>query len=172
MAICRGSDEHLSTLEEIFSFMASNSDSSVINLDVKAWTPCAATISDIIGMLNLIADHIIELTEKFNLQSRVMVESETATFLNRIQAKSNGIECYLASFGDFDRALQRCLEAGYTGISYDYSGGNKLTTDHMKLLRKKGLKIQFWTVNDTNLIKEALLLHPDFIQSDNLDFFE
>jgi glycerophosphoryl diester phosphodiesterase len=169
---CNGNTVTYNKLEEIFEYMSSNYPEKYISLDVKTWSPCAVTSSDVLGLMNVIADEIIRLTAKYNLQDHVMVESETATFLNYMKNHSSGIECYLTSFGDFERAMQLSLEAGYAGISFKYKSGEDISRESIQLIRKKGLKIQLWTVDDVNYIQEALSINPDFIQTDNLGYFE
>jgi glycerophosphoryl diester phosphodiesterase len=100
-----------------------------------------------------------------------MAESETATFLNYLKKHSSGIECYLTSLGDFERAMQLTLESGYSGISFKYKFKEELNAEHIKLLHRKGLKIQLWTVDSVNNIEEAISINPDFIQTDNLKYF-
>lgn len=167
---CYGDSVNFAKLEEIFQLMAGTYTDKYISLDVKAWTPCKISSSDVTGIMNVIADEIIRLTGKYSLQSRVMVESETATFLNRVKKYGNGIGFYLTSFGDIERAMQLCLESGFTGISYKYKSGEEINRDNIGLLRRSGLKIQLWTVNDTNDLKEAYSLNPDFIQTDNAEY--
>ena len=130
------------------------------------------TSSDVLGVMNVIGDEIIRLTKKYNLQNHVMVESETGSFLNYVKRNSTGIEYYLTSFGDFERAMQLTLEAGLTGISFHYKWIEEITAEHIQLIRKKGLKIQLWTVNSEADIDEALSINPDFIQTDNLKYFQ
>lgn len=121
--------------------------------------------------MNVIADQIIDLTEHYNLYNRVMVESETASFLGYIKKKSDGIETYLTTLGDFERGMQIALKGGFSGLSFKYNFDEEITVDHIYLIRKKGLKIQLWTVNETDEIEQAISINPDFIQTDNLDYF-
>ena len=44
--------------------------------------------------------------------------------------------------------------------------------NEIQLIRRKGLKIQLWTVNSEEYLNEALSINPDFIQTDNIAFFE
>lgn len=168
---CDGDKHSFTRLEDIFSTMASSYPGSFISIDVKAWPPCAVTSSDVLGVMNVIGDEVIRLTNKYNLQNRVMVESETGSFLNYVKKNGTGVEYYLISFGDFERAMQLSLEAGLTGISFHYKWIEEISAEHIQLIRKKGLKIQLWTVNSEVDIEEALSINPDFIQTDNLDYF-
>ena len=171
MDTCNGNTVNYYRLEDIFSLMASKYPDKYISLDVKAWEPCDVSSVYIPGVMNVIADEIIRLTHEYNLYNHVMVESETATFLNYVKRNSTGIGCYLTSLGDFERAMQLSLESGYTGISFKYKFKEELTPDHIQMIRRKGLKIQLWTVNTTEDIVEALSINPDFIQTDNIEYF-
>jgi glycerophosphoryl diester phosphodiesterase len=167
---CSGYSYNFTKLEDIFKLMNSKYKGKFISLDVKAWTPCGFSSSDIIGMMNVTADEIIKLTNKYNLQGKVMVESETATFLNHIKSNGPGIETYLTSLGDFERAVLLTLQSGFTGISFKYKFLEEINSQDIQMIRKKGLKIQLWTVDIEDDLKEAISINPDFIQSDNIDY--
>jgi len=169
---CNGNTFSYSRLETIFAYMSEYCPNKYISLDVKAWEPCALTSANVLGEMNVIADEIIRLTKKYNCQNQVMVESETATFLSYIKNKSSGIDCYLTSLGDFERAMQLTLESGYAGISFKYKFKEELSAEHIRLMRRKGLKIQLWTIDTVEDIKDALSINPDFIQTDNIIYFK
>ncbi len=169
---CNGNLLNYSRLEDIFSFMSENYSNSYISLDVKAWFPCSAQNINVLEGMLLTANEIIRLTEKYELRGHVMVESSSSFFLNYMKKNGSGIECYLLSFGNIERAIAKALENDFAGISYKYSNKDYLSADHITLLRKKGLKIQLWTVNTEEDIEEALSINPDFIQTDNLDYFK
>ena len=122
--------------------------------------------------MNEIGDEIIRLTKKYEMQNQVMVESETATFLTYIKNNSSGIDYYLTAFGDFERGMRIALEKGYTGIAFKYNFDEDITSEHIQLLRKKGLKIQLWTLVSDEELSEAIKINPDFIQTENLEYFQ
>jgi glycerophosphoryl diester phosphodiesterase len=171
---CNGDEYNFTKLEDIFAFMSLNYPDKHISLDVQPWYPCALTSINIVGEMNVIADEIIRLTDKYNLQNCVMVESQTATFLDNIKKNGTGIECYLTSWGGTERAMLLALTAGYTGISVKFKPENEkeVSAEDIYLLRKKGLKIQLWTVNSEEDINDALSVNPDYIQTDNLEYIE
>lgn len=165
---CLGKQDDFTTLEEVFKLMADSFPNSYISIDAKAWLPCDAKNGDMIGELNVVAEKIIKLKNKYKL-THVMVESETATFLAYVKKHSSGIECYLTTFGDFDRGMLIALDKGFQGLSFQYKFRDEITRDHIRLLHKKGLKIQLWTLADENYYQEALSIGPDFIQTDLCD---
>ena len=167
---CLGKGKDYTQLEEVFQFMSANFPDKYISLDVKAWEPCSINNLNVTKEMNLLAQKIIDLTQKYHLENKVMVESETGDFLYYVKKHSSFIETYLATLGDFEMGASRAIDAGFTGISFKYKFKEAITKEHVDLLHRKGLKIQLWTVNDVNDINEALSLKPDFIQTDNIDF--
>jgi len=167
---CLGKDYDFSSLDTIFYTIARSYPEKFISLDVKAWWPCDLGHLDVTGLLNVIAEEILKLVDKYNLHNQVLVECETATFLDFIKKRNKNIGTYLTTLGDFERGMMLALESGYTGISFKYKYDEKITEDHIQLLHKKGLRIQLWTVDDENDILEAISLNPDFVQTDNIDF--
>jgi len=168
---CNGIEKNYYKLEDIFILMSTTYPDKYITLDVKMWGPCAFTSVNVFGVMKVIADEIIKLTNKYNMHNKVMAESEVASFLIYLQDNSDGIETYLSAWGDFERAMQICLEGGFNGISFKYKFDEEIGVEHIQLIRKKGLKIQLWTINSEENIKEALSINPDFIQTDNLNYF-
>lgn len=68
--------------------------------------------------------------------------------------------------------MQLSFENDYSGISFKYKYGEEIGEEEIQMIRRKGLKIQLWTVNTEADILEALSINPDFIQTDNLDYFK
>ncbi len=171
---CLGNEITYSKLEEVFVFMAENYPEKHISLDVKAWFPCAVARLNTVVQMNKIADEIVRLATKYKLENKVLVESATQSFLNRVRSKSAEIECYYLAFDEIDKAMALAANKGYSGISYKFKLAENLTPELFELYRKKGLKLQLWTVNSAEAIQQALLLKPDYLQTDsmNLSLFE
>jgi glycerophosphoryl diester phosphodiesterase len=168
---CLGNNINYTNLESVFQYMSSNYPGKFISLDAKAWTPCGISGINLIRTMNLFAQAIIDLTLQYHLENRVMVESENGDFLYYIKMNSDFIETYLTSFGDFELAVSRALDAGFSGISFAFKVKEEITKEQVGLIHRKGLKIQLWTVNDSSEISEAKSMNPDFIQTDNLHYF-
>lgn len=169
---CLGDDVDYSQLESVFQYMSNNYPDKFISLDAKSWTPCGINGINLIRTMNLFAQAVIDLTAEYHLENRVMVESENGDFLYYIKRNSNFIETYLTSFGDFELGISRALNAGFSGISFAYGVKEPISAAHINLIHRKGLKIQLWTVNDSSNIEEAILMNPDYIQTDNLAFIK
>jgi len=156
-------------LDSVFYYMQKHHPEKYISLDIKAWEPCELARSNLIDEMNQLAQTIIDLTKAYNLEHKVMVESETGDFLYYIKSNCNFIETYLTTLGDFELGSSRALHAGFSGLSFKYNYLEKITKEHVDLMHKKGLKLQLWTLNDTVEIRKAFNLDPDFIQTDNLN---
>jgi glycerophosphoryl diester phosphodiesterase len=164
---CLGREINYARLESLFQYMSSNYPDKLISLDVKSWPSGPA----IFKQMNDMAQEIIDLTEKYHLEDRVKVESETGDFLYYVKTHSNGIETYLSTFGDFERGVSRALNAGFSGISFRCDTISAVDGKMIDLIHRKGLKIQLWTLDEPSDIKEAMKMKPDFIQTDNLEYF-
>jgi len=167
---CLGNGKNYTKLEEIFEYMSNNYPNKFISLDAKAWEPCTISGANITKEMNEMAQKIINLTIKYNLQNKVLVESETGDFLYYIKSHTNFIDTYLSANGDFELGISRALEGGFSGISFKYKYRDNITKEHIDLLHRKGLKIQLWTVDNPNDIEEAISLKPDFIQTDSVSY--
>ena len=77
----------------------------------------------------------------------------------------------MSPWGDFERGMLIALKKKLHGISFKYKFKESITADHVHLLHKKGIKIQLWVVNNLSDIEEAISMNPDFIQTDNIDYF-
>lgn len=167
---CLGQGTDFTRLEDVFKYMSENYPYKYISIDVKAMNPCNLSDLNVLNDMNIIADGIIKLKYKYKL-IYVMVESQTATFLKYIKDNGFGIECYLTTWGDFERGMLITLKKKLHGISFKYKFKELITADHVYLLHKKGIKIQLWVVNTPSDIEEAISLNPDFIQTDNIEYF-
>lgn len=167
---CLGDEFNAYKLDSVFRYISENGKGKLISLDVKAWEPVNFKNVNIISQMNRLAQSIINLTNKYNLNGQVMVESETGDFLYYIKTHGKGIETYLSTNGDFELGISRALHSKFTGVSFKYMFDEDITAEGINMIHRKGLKIHLWTVNDSAQIKDAILLRPDYIQTDNIDF--
>jgi glycerophosphoryl diester phosphodiesterase len=163
---CLGNQINYTRLEKIFDFTSKNYPDKFISLDVKVPPSCNLININTVNEMNEIADVIIDLSRQYNLEDRVMVESEMGDFLYRIKKKSKKIETYLVTLGDFELGISRALHAGFSGISYEYTLGDPISPELIELMHRKGLKIQLWTIKNAEELEAAKALKPDFIQTD------
>lgn len=169
---CLGNNFNAFRLDSVFKYISEFGNEKLITLDVKAWKPEGIEKISLLSQMNKLAEKIIYLTNKYNLNGQVMVESETGDFLYYIKENGKGIETYLTTLGDFELGVSRALKANFTGISFKYNFIEDIDKEDIDLIHRKGLKIHLWTLNEIPLIEEAILLNPDYIQTDNIDFIK
>lgn len=165
---CLGSAINYTQLETVFEFMSIHHPNKVISIDVKAWSPCEVGSLNIIRQMNRMGQEIIDLSRKYNMEDHVMVESEVGDFLYYVKTHSHKIETYLVSLGDFELGMSRALDAGFSGVSFQYNVDEPVTKELVELMHRKGLKIQLWTIEVAGDMDGARALNPDFIQTDVL----
>lgn len=162
---CRGGGFKISKLEEIFQYHRQQNLDKKISLDVKSWLP--TLYSNTPKYHKDLALEIVQLVHRYQMEGYVMVECENAYLLNLIR-KNSRIECYLTTFGDFEEGARKALKFKYAGISFSYDANNPISKEDIQRIRNKGLKIQLWTINSKDEIIKAMLLEPDYIQTDNV----
>lgn len=167
---CLGAETDIAQLDSVLKYMSENYPDKTISLDVKPWMPTTLSGLNILNEMNELGQKIIELTLQYRLENRVKVESESVEFLKYIGSRTDAIETYLLSFGDFELAVSRALYGKLSGISYKHGYGELVTKEKIDQIHQKGLKIQLWTVNSPAEIEEALLMGPDYLQTDNVTF--
>jgi glycerophosphoryl diester phosphodiesterase len=165
---CLGNEINYTQLEWVFEHMSINYPHSFLSLDVKPWKPCELANINVGHEMNTMAEEIIRLATAYQIEDRVMVESESGDFLYYIKIHSDKIQTYLVTLGDLELGLSRALDAGFSGVSFQYKKNGPITKELVDLMRRKGLKIQLWTIEVADDIEEALELCPDFIQTDVL----
>lgn len=163
---CLGTDVNFTQLESVFEYMHLNYPQSFLSLDVKAWKPCELVNINVVHEMNTMAQEIIDLAIMYQMEDRLMVESESGDFLYYVKTHSDKIQTYLLTLGDFELGVSRALDAGFSGVSFKYGEDESVTRELVDLMRRKGLKIQLWTIRDAVEMDAALALQPDFIQSD------
>ncbi|MDI1233479.1 MAG: glycerophosphodiester phosphodiesterase family protein [bacterium] len=155
----------LNTLEEILQWKQQTNNSDYISLDIKPWLPTRYSNSQ--GYLIKLADEIGKLSVKYNCGAQLLAECENGICLKRIKEKDPSIQCYLTTYGDYNKGVYRALKANLDGISFKYINQN-ISKEQIQELHSKGLRIQLWTINDLAEINIAKDLMPDYIQTDNV----
>jgi len=162
---CVGGGFNIDQLEEVFIYHRNHKLDKKISLDVKSWLPTLHSNSP--KYHTYLAYRLIALVFHYNMMDHVMVECENTYFLNILKDKGN-LQCYLTTFGDFEEGARKALKNDYAGISYSYYVNDPLSKEDIQKLRKKGLRIQLWTINSKDEILKAMALEPDYIQTDNV----
>ncbi|MCY7408793.1 MAG: glycerophosphodiester phosphodiesterase [Chitinophagales bacterium] len=153
-------------LEDVLKYMNDNDIRKYICIDLKAWEPCNINSLNIPHLMNLEADKIIELGEKYQLSPYLLFESETSSVLKHVNEKNVEASTYLISYGDYDTDMAKALEHNFDGISFKTNFKDELDADKMNLLHQKGLRLLAWNVPDSSYLEYLKSIEVDFIMWD------
>jgi glycerophosphoryl diester phosphodiesterase len=153
------------TLESVFELMVSEYPDSYISLDIKGQY---CEIVNTKETMRQMAESVLELVEKYNMQYKVLVESNSIEFLQELDNQSLVVQCVI-SLGDVDEGLANAAVVKARGISLEY-GVEEVNAEVVSLIHTKGYGLILWTVNEPEDISASWNSKPDFIETDNLLF--
>ncbi len=148
-------------LESVFEEASKNYPDAIIVLDCKAWAPCGISELNPIHSMKKMGDEIIKLAKEYNLEDNIIIDSNVKPFLKEIKKKSE-IKIYYRSFSSLDKAVRNAFDVNANGLSLDQNRFN-LSIEDIQLLNQKGLKVQLWTIDNKDELKEILNLKPQQI---------
>jgi glycerophosphoryl diester phosphodiesterase len=153
------------TLESVFQLMVAEYPESVISLDIKGQYCEVVNTKETMRQM---AESVLSLVDKYNMQNKVLVESNSIEFLQELDNQSSVGQC-VVSLGDVDEGLANAAVVKAKGISLEY-GVEEINTDVVNLIHKKGYGLILWVVNEPDDIVNAWNSKPDFIETDNAQF--
>jgi len=141
----------------------SNTPNKEFSLDVKGYfTSCSSL--NLVAYFDEMTDSLTAMLTRYNLMDRVKVETDYQYFLDVMKTKSPNVETYLLAYGNLNSAINTTLIKDYDGVSMAFSD-NSLNVTNMKRLRDNGLKIQLWSLYNTDDVNNILIYEPDYIQT-------
>jgi len=114
------------------------------------------------------ANAILSLVVKYNMQGQVLVESNSLAFLEELDNQDIVVQ-FVVSLGDVDRGIADAKATKSRGISLKY-GIEEINSVVVDLIHKKGYGLILWVINEPTDIIATWTAQPDFIQTDNADF--
>ena len=153
------------TVESVFELMAANYPESYISLDIKGQY---CELKNTPELMRQMADAVLALVNKYDMQKKVLVESSAIEFLQDMDNQTDVGQCVI-SLGDVDEGLANAAAAKARGISLEY-GVEEVNADVVNLIHNKGYGLILWVVNEPADISAAWNSKPDFIETDNPDF--
>lgn len=152
-ADCAGENEGV-LLEDALRYIAENSDSIKINLDLKAFS-------------NIL--RIAELVEQHNLTERCFFTGVEADKTQTVKIDAPNIPYYLnmdlnkmrlEDEGYLRTAALEVQRSGAVGINCQYRNASKKL---IEIFHAEGLKVSLWTADNPLVMRSLLLLGPDNI---------
>ncbi len=166
ISICNGNDISYTKLEKVFQYMYQNNISKPICIDLKGWAPCSIGNANIEGDMRFEVEKIIELSEKYDMASNLIIETNMPTVLKWAKNKNKSVSVYLVSYGDFEKGMLLALKHNMDGISYKANFDIELDEDKIYLLHKKGLKVMVWNIPDSSFAAHLVSIKADILQID------
>ena len=153
-------------LEAVLKHMAQNTPDKTISLEIKY--PFTLITTDV---FNDVAYNINTLVNQYNLQGRVIVESQSVGLLKKLSEINETIGTYYMCYGNFEKGISRAYSNGLSGFSFDYGRDDELTFQSVALAHELGLKVLTYTIND-EYIPIVYSTGADIIQTDNMNFYD
>jgi glycerophosphoryl diester phosphodiesterase len=164
--LCEGKAQY-HTLESVFQEMATKFPTKYISLDIKGqYCELSLTADDMTRM----ADAVIALTKKYQLEGHVIAESNSVNFLEEISIENAPVCQALVVLEDLDQGLTDAYRLKARALSYKFAAEEKLTASSIELVHNKGFAMIVWVVNEPADIASVWAMKPDIIQTDNPDF--
>jgi hypothetical protein len=145
--------------------MVSEYPESFISLDIKGQY---CEIINTAETMRQMAESVLALVDKYDMQKMVLVESNSVEFLQELDDQSSVSQC-VVSLGDVDEGIANAAYVKARGISLEY-GVEEVNADVVNLVHNKGYGLILWVVNEPEDITTAWNSKPDFIETDNADF--
>jgi glycerophosphoryl diester phosphodiesterase len=162
---CNGEPQYY-TLESVLQEMSVNYPTKYLILDVKSqYCKLTSTKEEMVRM----ADAVIALVKKYHMGGKVVAESSSVSFMERI-ANENSIGQSWVVLEDLDKGLSDAYKLNARVISYDWGASEPITGESVELIHRKGFGAIIFVVNDPEDIAAAWRMKPDVIQTDNPDF--
>jgi len=153
------------TLESVFELMTAEYPDSYISLDIKGQY---CEILNTVELMQQMAESVLALVDKYKMQGKVLVESNSLEFLSELDDQEDVGQC-VVELGDVDKGLANAAATKARGISLEY-GVEEVNSEVVSLIHNKGYGLILWVVNEPEDIQKAWDSQPDFIQTDNASF--
>lgn len=160
---CVDAGNAYSRLEDVLKYMDENNIRKYIVIDQKMWVPCSINSLNVPQLMNLEADRIIDLGEKYHLTEYLLFEAEEPGVLKYAKSRNPLVSTYLTSYGDYDTGIAKALQHDCDGMSFKSNFKDELDGDKMDLLHQKGLRLMAWNVGDSFDLDYLKSIKVDFI---------
>jgi len=116
--------------------------------------------------LSTFANAIVKIAQKYNIQRKLLIESNDKNFLTILASKNERFKLFIYP-QTFEEGLETATELNLYGItiSNDDISAEQLTEAH-----DKGFRVAVWNVQTENENLEAIRKNPDFIQTDKVKY--
>jgi len=108
---------------------------------------------------------ILDLLDKHDMRDRVLIESQSGSFLQALKAADPALHLYY--YAPFQQGLDFIIANGLEGITISI---NNISKEDVALAHDNGKKVVTWNTHTRKRNREAVEKHPDYIQTDMVDY--
>lgn len=149
------------SLEQLFSNI-DNLTSYKFTFDCKLYNVDANNDS----YLNTFANAIVKISEKYNIQRRIYIESNDKSFLSILAVKNERFRLFIYP-QTFEEGLATASELNLYGITIS---NEDISAEQMLVAHNQGFRVAVWNVETEQDNLEAIRKNPDFIQTDKVKY--
>lgn len=147
------------SLEQIFSNI---DDFSALKFTFDCKLYNAEPTND--AYIGTFANAIVKIAQKYNIQRKLLIESNDKNFLILLSAKNEKFKLFIYP-QTFEEGLETATELNLYGITISNEG---ITTEQLTEAHDKGFRVAVWNVQTENENIDAIRKNPDFIQTDKV----
>lgn len=159
-------------LQEFFSYFDNHKITKTISLDIKSFygENCFKNTNELNSYMLIIGERVIKLAKTYSLEDQILVETDSKYLLDFINTNSS-IKTFLLGYSDFKKQLETARKNNYSGVSHFFNDP-EINAKSIENAQKSGIQIQLWTPNSEDELETVLLYQPNFLQTDNIHYFE
>ncbi len=159
-------------LTELLTIWNQSSNPYYISLHIKLDYPVDSLNKPVIGgeamYLAKFADNLAKVLPSVKSPGKIIVEVYDDTFCKRVHQLIPGIKVCMQKEVSFPKQIDDALALGYDGVSCIFNE-TTLTEAEVTRAQKNGLIVELWTPNSKEELTKSIQLHPNTIQTDNLN---
>jgi glycerophosphoryl diester phosphodiesterase len=116
--------------------------------------------------LGTFANAITKIAQKYNIQKRLMIESNDKNFLSLLASKNERFKLFIYP-QTFEEGLATATELKLYGITIS---NEDISTEQMLTAHNQGFRVAVWNVETEQNNLDAIRKNPDFIQTDKVKY--
>ncbi|MEI7828848.1 MAG: glycerophosphodiester phosphodiesterase [Prolixibacteraceae bacterium] len=159
-------------LSEVINYWNQAATPFYISLHMKLDYPVDSMNKPAIGgeaaYLSKFAESLAKILPSVKDPGKIICEVYDATFCKKIHQLIPGLVVCLIKEVSFPQQINDALVLGYDGVSCMFTEPT-LTEAEVTRAQKSGLIVQLWTPDSQQELTASLNLHPNFIETDNLN---
>lgn len=166
------SQDRIYKLSELIAYREQVSNPFYISLHIKLDFPTDSLDKPVIGgetmYLEKFANSLAKILPGVKSPEKIIIEVYDATFCKRVHLLIPGIKVCQIKYVPFPTQVDHALLSGYDGVSSTFDD-TSITEAEVSRAQKSGLMVQLWTPFTKEELTTSMKLHPNIIQTDNLN---